>query len=216
MSIGLRFALFTIICLFVLGFLPGARPVSGAIVLSEMLADPATDWNGSGAVDARDDEWIEVLNTGPAAVELADYFIRDALGTEPHIGLTGRLEVGEAAVFYGSDAAAWQTAAGLTVSGLSLNNTGDTVELWLGDPRNAGAQLVDVYIFADHEAEDDRASGRLQGDGTWALFDGLNPYSGSLQPQGTGCAPTPGVRNPCQGRVPAAAVSWGAVKVQYR
>lgn len=191
-------------------------PAHGALWLSEILADPARDWNGSGAVDSRDDEWIEIYNSGPDAVELAGYYVRDALGTEAHLRLSGRLAAGEAAVFYGSDAAAWQAAQGLSVTGLSLNNAGDTVHLYLGDPAQAGAQLVDVYIYADHEAEDDRASGRLRGDGEWALFDGLYPYTGSLMPPATGCEPSPGVPNPCQGLVPATELSWGQVKDHYR
>lgn len=191
-------------------------PAHGALWLSEILADPARDWNGSGAVDSRDDEWVEVHNSGPDAVDLAGYYVRDALGAEAHLRLSGRLEVGGAAVFYGSDAAAWQAAQGLSVTGLSLNNAGDTVHLYLGDPVQDGAQLVDVYIYADHEAEDDRASGRLRGDGEWALFDGLYPYTGSLMPPATGCEPSPGVANPCQGLVPATELSWGQVKDHYR
>ena len=216
MNWAIRLAIFTIIIALTGGIALGVRPAPAAVLLSEILADPASDWNGNGAVDSRDDEWVEVLNTGPAAVDLSGYYLRDALGAEPHLGLSGLLAPGEAAVFYGSAAAAWQAAAGLSVSGLSLNNTGDTVELWYGDPRVAGSQLVDAYIFADHEAEDDRASGRILGDGAWALFDGLHPYGGALLPQGTGCVPTPGVRNPCQGRVPVEPESWGALKARYR
>jgi hypothetical protein len=190
-------------------------PGQAAILLSEILADPAQDWDGNGTLSSRGDEWIEVMNTGPATVALSDYYLRDALGVEPHLRLSGSLEPGEVAVFYGSDADAWQAGQGLPVTGLSLNNTGDTVEMHLGDPRLPGAQLVDAYIFADHEAEDDRASGRMT-DLTWGLFDGLNPYGGSQAPIGTGCMPSPGIPNLCHPGLTDEGTTWGHMKETYR
>ncbi len=191
--------------------LSAAAPALASVLLSEILADPASDWNGDGQVTARGDEWIEVLNTGPQIVDLADYYLRDALGAEPHLRLSGMLAPGQVAVFYGSDAEAWQASVGLTITGLSLNNAGDTVELLLGDPLQPGSQLADAYIYLPHEAVDDRASGRLA-DLTWGLFDGLNPYTGTLLPAGTGCMPSPGLPNNCQPLVPGEAVTWGGVK----
>lgn len=192
-----------------------STPATAALLLSEILGDPARDWNGSGAVDARDDEWLEVLNTGPDPVDLADYYFRDALGADPHLRLSGQLAAGAVRVFYGSDAAAWQTAQGLTVTGLSLNNAGDTVELHRGVPGEPGSQLVDVYIYGDHEAEDDRSSARLS-DGSWIVYDYYLPYTGSLTPGGSGCAPSPGAVNECSGNVAGERASWGALKVDYR
>jgi hypothetical protein len=198
-----------------LGVASSAAPVAAALLLSEILGDPARDWNGSGAADSRDDEWVEVLNTGPDAVDLAAYYLRDALGSDPHLRLSGQLAAGEVRVFYGSDAVAWQMAQGMTVTGLSLNNAGDTVELHRGVPGEAGSQLVDVYIYGDHEAEDDRSSGRLPS-GAWILFDYYLPYSGSLTPGGTGCVPSPGAVNVCNVNVADERASWGALKRDYR
>jgi hypothetical protein len=192
-----------------------SSPAAAAVVLSEILGDPARDWNGSGAVDSRDDEWVEVLNTGPDAVDLAEYYLRDALGTEPHLRLSGLLATGGVRVFYGSDAAAWQTAQGLTLTGLSLNNAGDTVELHRGVPGEPGSQQVDIYIYRDHEAEDDRSSARLT-NGTWILCDYYLPYSGSLTPGGSGCVPSPGAVNVCDDNVADERSSWGGLKSDYR
>ena len=98
-----------------------------AVVLSEILADPARDWNGDSVLSSRDDEWVEVANSGSETVDLSEYFIRDALGPEPQVRLRGVLAPGEVKVVYGSDAAAWQLSMGLAVSGLSWNNTGDPI-----------------------------------------------------------------------------------------
>jgi hypothetical protein len=193
-----------------------AGPACAALQLSEMLADPARDWDGDGEVNLRDDEWLEVTNTGPGWVDLSEYWVRDALGDEPHLNLQGTLGPGDVALFFGSDAVLWQQGAGYATTGLSFNNAGDEISLWRGDPLLPEAQMVDMYIYADHEAEDDRSSGRLHLDGEWALFDGLNPYTGAIEPLSTGCSPSPGVLNDCTPEVRAEGVSWGWIKNIYR
>ena len=45
--------------------------------LNEIMAGPARDWDGSGTFSSRDDEWVEVVNTGAAAIGLADFVITD-------------------------------------------------------------------------------------------------------------------------------------------
>ena len=60
-------------------------------VLAEILADPASDWNDDGELHFRDDEWVEIRNTGPDIVLLSGYFLRDGLGEDPHLELDGVL-----------------------------------------------------------------------------------------------------------------------------
>jgi hypothetical protein len=186
------------------------------VLLSEILADPASDWNGNGEVHYRDDEWIEVTNYGVQAIDLSAYFVRDALGEEPHLNLSGTLPAGESALFLGSDAVAWQQATGVGSGGLSLNNGGDAVELLVDESGNGDLVRVDSYVYQEHEAEDDRASGRLPDTRLWALFDGLNPYSGIHDPPGTGCFPSPGTPNDCVPLVDIEPRTWGALKAGFR
>ena len=49
----------------------------------------------------------------------------------------------------------------------------------------------------------------------WVLFDGLNPYTGSLEPGGSGCVPTPGLANLCGGQVAAEALGLGEMKARF-
>jgi hypothetical protein len=49
----------------------------------------------------------------------------------------------------------------------------------------------------------------------WMLFDGANPYSGSLVPPGSGCLPTPGAVNECSTSVSTARTGWGAIKARF-
>jgi len=117
------------------------------VLISELLADPASDWDGDGTLSSRGDEWVEILNTGPGTVDLADYYLRDALGDDPQIRFSGLLAVGEVAVFHGSAAEAWQAAEGLSSTGLSLNNAGDMLELAVASrPALLAASVKDGFL----------------------------------------------------------------------
>lgn len=199
------------------GLLAGALLVqppaaSCEIVLNEILAAPAQDWDGNGAISSRDDEWIELFNAGTVPLDLGDLLLSDADSTV-RIRLTGTLGAHGHLVVYGLHATQWQTANGRGVTGLSLNNAGDTARLW----RIVGADTVqiDVYTYKSHESASERASGRLPDGGAWSLFDLLNPYTGSAEPTGNGCVPTPGTANQC-GSTPVESATWGRVKAVYR
>lgn len=182
------------------------------VLLNEILAAPTQDWNTDGTVSSRDDEWVELINIGTAEVDLSAFMISDKDSTI-RFRFAGSLSPGARAVVFGSDAVAWQQANDRTSSGLSLNNSGDTVRLW----QVAGAEtlMVDAYAYKSHETSGDRASGRQPDGGTWVIFDGLNPYSGSQEPAGNGCEPTVGQPNEC---VPTQTSenSWGVIKSVYR
>lgn len=195
----------------------------GQIVINEVMADPASDWNGDSTYSYKYDEWVEIYNAGNEAVNLASFWLGDADSSLLY-NFTGGLGAGRHRIVYGSDAVEWQSANGKPTVGLRLNNSGDTVMLWrvpedsTGLPLN-GAQaepvLEDSYPYISHEAENDRSTGLLpDGGSSRMLFDGLNPYTGSQIPQGEGCVPTPGGRNGCP--TPVERRSWGSVKTVYR
>jgi hypothetical protein len=188
----------------------GAQP---PLRLNEFLAGPARDWDGSGALSTRDDEWVEVMNVGSAPLDLSGFFLTDG-DRLPRYGLSGTLDPGARKLVFGRDAVEWERANGYPVFGLSLGNTGDQVMLWHAS--GGDTSLVDSYAYLSHEAGSDRAVGRApDGTGEWLLFDALNPYTGSTPPLGTGCAPTPGDPNLCV-PTPALHATWGRIKVLYR
>ncbi|MDM7915582.1 MAG: lamin tail domain-containing protein [Candidatus Eisenbacteria bacterium] len=182
-------------------------------VLNEILADPAIDWDGSGALSSRDDEWVEIWNPGPGDLDLAGYFLGDADGSIV-FGFEGSMAAGAHRIVYGSTAVAYQQSHGLDIYGLRLGNEGDTVQL--RQAIGADTLLVDSYAYNNYEAEDDRSSGRRpDGALTWEMFDALNPYTGTTPPLGNGLAPTPGTAN---GEMPVAieATTWGRMRALYR
>ena len=190
---------------------PPAHAAS-ALRLNELLAGPARDWDGSGALSTRDDEWVEVVNTGAAPLDLSGHLITDG-DRLPRFGLTGVLDPGARQLVFGGDAVTWERANGFPVFGLSLANTGDQVMLW--QVVGPDTVLVDSYAYLGHEAAADRAVGRATDGAAWMLFDGLNPYTGSTPPLGSGCLPTPGTPNAC-GATPTRAMTWGRLKTLYR
>jgi len=182
---------------------------TGVLVLNEILAGPARDWDGDGAFDARGDEWVEVKNDGVAAVDLGAYRLSDADSTIRY-AFSGTLGPGSVALVTGTAALDWQRAVGRTATGLSLNNAGDTVRLFRIE--GADTTAIDVKGYNSIEGATDRSTGRF-GAG-WALFDALNAYTGSGEPKGTGCSPTPGGQNGCTTGVTP--TTWGWIKANYR
>jgi len=188
------------------------RAAAPDVRLSEILAAPARDWDGSGAFNSRDDEWVEIVNGGSVPADLSGYFLTDG-DSIPRFAFTGTLAPGEVRLVTGTESVAWERATSHPVFGLSLGNTGDQVLLW--KITGSDTTLVDGYTYKSHESAADRASGRTSDGSEWKLEDQLNPYTGSTQPVGTGCPPTPGAPNSC-GVTPTRHETWGRVKSIWR
>ncbi len=193
-----------------------AGPAQAALRISEILSAPASDWDGNGSVEFKGDEWVEILNTGPNPEVLDGVYLKDGTGDAYHYGFSGTLAPGEVLVVYGSQAMVWQAANGAGTSGLSLNNGGDRVELWRDTDSPRIFQALDVVPVPAHAAGAERSLGWSETSSKWLLHDGANPYTGSALPAGTGCAPSPGVRNSCDGLVPVETTDWSTLKSLYR
>lgn len=195
-----------------LASLGAAQPCSAQLKINEILADPGFDWDGEGTVSARDDEWVEIVNAGSSPVVLDGYLLTDAASTSFRFGFSGTLQPGAVQVVYGSTSVAWEGANGQSAVGLSLNNAGDTVQLW--QVTGLDTVLVDSYTYAAFEVLDDRSTARVpDGADTWQLFDARTPYTGTTPPLGTGCEPTPGMSNGCPTAVEP--LDWGTLKRFY-
>jgi Lamin Tail Domain len=192
----------------------GAAPLAAQTLrLNEILPGPARDWDGSGTFSSRDDEWIEVINTGVAPIDLAGWYVTDG-DSIPRYAFQGTLDGGARRMVTGRESFDWERASGFPAFGFSLANSGDAVLLW--QVAGSDTTLVDAYAYRAHEAAADRAIGRLpEGIGTWVLFDALNPYAGATPPPGSGCPPTPGASNACS-TTPVQSATWGAVRKLYR
>lgn len=190
---------------------PATAPACAAVVLNEILADPARDWNLDGTISSRDDEWVEIVNNGTEWVNLAGYRLAGPDSVWRY-EFSGVLAPGAVQLVTGRQSYDWEQANGFPAFGLRLGNTGGELDLFLladGPPVR-----LDGYAWADHEAEDDRSSGRgPDGSPEWLLMDGYNPYGGTAIPTGSGCFPSPGQRLSCP--TPVEATTWGGVKALF-
>lgn len=120
-----------------------------AVLINEVLADPSGDADGDGVTHATKDEFVELVNTGPAAVSLDSWTIADSLQIRHTF-------VADAVI----------PARGFIVrfGGLALNNTGDTVSL-----RDAAAQLVDSFTFGAEGGQDSALTRSPDGEGAFVL-----------------------------------------------
>jgi len=68
------------------------RPVQAApdVRISEFMAGPARDWDGSGTFSSRDDEWVEIVNGGAVTADLTPYFLTDGDSPSPARSRPGR------------------------------------------------------------------------------------------------------------------------------
>ncbi len=184
------------------------------IVINEFMADPASDWDGDAVYSYRDDEWVEIANIGSLTVNLDGYLLADGEDSPVwRYGFSGMLEPGAVLVVYGSDSRAWEESNGFPIYGLSLNNAGDRISLYMIS--GVDTVVADAYQYGDKAAEDDRSVGRdARNTDIWYIFDAFNPCSDSCDPSGCGCAPTPGSVNECS--TGARSGSWGMIKSLYR
>jgi hypothetical protein len=120
-------------------------PQTATLTINEYLADPAGsaagdlagDANGDGVRDAADDEFVEVVNNGPALLYVGLFTISDATQVRFTFPAGKVIPPGEAAVVFGggtpTGAFGNATANGLVFTaaagGLSLNNGGDTITI---------------------------------------------------------------------------------------
>lgn len=189
-----------------------AAPGSSPVLLNEIMADPNRDWDGDGVYSFKDDEWVEIINVSDAPVVLDGYRLAGA-DTAWRYEFSGVLNPGRVQVVYGSQSTAWEAANGEAQFGLRLSNSGGSLLLWKLEATDT--VLVDCYAYQDHEAEDDRSTGRApDGAAEWRVMDGLNPHAGSELPSGTGCAPSPGGLISCP--TPVESSTWGRIKDLYK
>jgi hypothetical protein len=129
--------------------------VLGQIGINEYLADPpdglSGDANGDGTRDSAQDEFDEIVNRTGTPIDVGGFTLRDA-DAQRFIFPPGSIRPGgEAAVIFGGGSPQGDfgnaRANGLVFTApLSLNNTGDTIEL-----RNSSAVTVESVAFGSTE-----------------------------------------------------------------
>ena len=128
----------------------GPAPVSGDLIINEVLFDPPAgfDSNGDGTAETVQDEFVELVNNSGGALSLTGVKIGDGDNAVRFTFGAVCLEQGEAVVVYGKLAQQF-TVAGMVaiddkIHSLSLNNTGpETVRV-----TGASGDLLASEVFA--------------------------------------------------------------------
>ena len=132
--------------------------IKNALVVNEYLADPADgpegDANGDGARSASQDEFVEIINRTPEAVDISGYRLSDAESVR-HVFAAGTVVPPfEAAIVFGGgtargrfgNAAENNLVFRASTGGLSLNNGSDRVRL-----EDAEGRLIEENIYGAAE-----------------------------------------------------------------
>ena len=115
------------------------------LVINEFLADPNGDANMDGTIDTGDDEFIEIYNTGSNTVDMEGYTIEDALNVRHTFPSGTLLNTNNYITVFGGgmpDASLQGMIQVVSTSGLSLNNSGDTIIL-----RDNADTIISQYTY---------------------------------------------------------------------
>jgi hypothetical protein len=132
-----------------------AFTVLGQIGINEYLADPPDgsigDANRDGMRDSAQDEFVEIVNRTGSPIDVGGLTLRDADSQRFTFPPGSIIPAGEAAVIFGGGSPQGDfgnaRANGLVfTASLSLNNSGDTIEL-----RNSSAVTVESVTFGSIE-----------------------------------------------------------------
>ena len=128
--------------------------VAGAdVLINEMLANPASDWNGNGDVSGMDDEFIELYNSGNQSVDVSGYVLKDTVfrSTPGEYALPEEttIDPGESLVIF------------VSTSGVFQGNDGDAIKLF--DP---SGNLVDEKEY--DATTEDVSFARIPDGGEWS------------------------------------------------
>lgn len=113
---------------------PPPPPAEGVLFVNEVLADPGVgnDTNGDGVAEPSQDEFVELLNVGDAALDLSGATVADEFGVRGTLPADTVLEPGAVMLIFGGG-----TPTGFEIQTfafqLGLNNDGDTLTITSAD-----------------------------------------------------------------------------------
>lgn len=124
-----------------------------AILINEILADPSAsvgDANADGEIHSTQDEFIELVNTGPKSVSLEGWMLSDSVKVRHEFAEDAVIPgLGFLVVFGGGEPADFVNAFIASEGTLSLNNSGDVITLF-----NASGSVEDVFDYGSEGGHD--------------------------------------------------------------
>jgi hypothetical protein len=170
---------------------PSYVPPPLTLSINEVLADPANgdagDANGDGTRDAVQDEFVEILNTGDAPVDLSGVTLSDGVAVRHVFAQGTTLEAGKAIVVFGggTPTGTFGGAQVVTASSgaLGLNDGGDSVILT--QPGNIETDRLD---YGAEGNSDESLTRSPEGNGAFVQHETVSDASYSPGTQANGLA----------------------------
>jgi hypothetical protein len=170
---------------------PPLPPEPGAIIINEVMAHvpdgPEGDTNGDGIRDFKDDEFIELVNTGAGATDISGWSIADKVGIRFTFPEGTVIPPGKAlVVFGGGEPKTFADMGGSQVlvasAGLKFNDDGDSLTL-----ARADGQREDGMEYGASSAKGASMVRVVDGDGAspFESHPGQPPYSPGRKQDGS-------------------------------
>jgi hypothetical protein len=130
------------------------------VLINEMLANPAKDWNGNGEISGMDDEFIELYNSGNESLDISGYVLKDTVF---------RSTPGEYAIANGTVIAPGEfLLIFVSQSGVFQGNEGDAIKLY-----DLSGNLVDEKEY--NSTTEDVSFARIPDGGDWVNSTAPSP-----------------------------------------
>ncbi len=165
-----------------LSFLIWNKEARAMIMISEILADPATslsgDANNDGVSSSTQDEFIELFNQDGSSLDISGWKLKDAISVRHIFALNTIINPNQYLVVFGGGApnlpgVYWKTAS---TGQLSLNNTSETVSLL-----DASDNVIDQVVYGSIGGHDQSI---VKNGSEWVLHSSLS-NEGKLFSPGT-------------------------------
>jgi hypothetical protein len=157
-------------------------PPPPALVINEILADPAPgyDPSGDGTASSTADEFIEIVNTADTATDVSGLTISDAIGVRVTLPAGVVIPAHGALVVFGGSPVALSIPGVVFYSAgtLALNNAGDTITVGLG------GETIASVTYGSEGGADQSLVRAVEGDGASA-FVGHHSVSSAHASPGT-------------------------------
>jgi predicted extracellular nuclease len=156
-------------CLFIAALAAMSQPASAAIRITEWM------YNGGGAGNLG--EFVELTNTGPAAIDLAGWSFDDSdrIPGSQSLSAFGLVAPGESVIFTDNAAAAfrtnWNLPAAVKIIGGNLNNLSRNDEINIYDAANT---RVDRLTYGDQDIPTSIRTQLISGNPNSAAVLGVN------------------------------------------
>jgi len=120
-----------------------ANAAGGNIVINELLANPASDWNKNGEISGMDDEFIELFNPGKAPLNISGYTLKDTVFRST----PGEYQIPDGTIIKPGEF----LTIFVSTSGVFQGNDGDCIKLFdpageLVDEKEYNSTMADVSV----------------------------------------------------------------------